>query len=312
MELVLSRLSRGDCAATLGPESLRLRGDHGQTLVADERAFRQVVAQLAWAAASSATGPVTTSGPRGFELGLDTHVTQIDAHAEAWRRATRGRGPGSTETCDGRNDDVRGVLVGSQLRVEKGLPLGLALGASAGTLAATGLVLVGADLRLALLEEAWDARLPDVGMRVAVARPVGAGELSLVVTSLDALVSKRFVVRWVELSPSLGAGLVFTHASVRQVDLTPNIDALACRAGTDAVCNRAGLGASDDDLGHDVHFASLRLLRTRIFAGLRLRHRMLVLAGSFAGDLLAPRLGRAADERLPRQWTVSVSPGVSF
>lgn len=311
MDLALSRLSEGDCAATLAGGPLVLRAEGQQTLRADEPAFRRIVSQLSASIASTQLSPVTTAGPAGLELAFETSITALDHGASDWQRATRGR---ASRTCDGRNEDVRALLVANQLHFEKGLPFGLSLGASVGKLHATSMYLAGVDLKLALLEEVARSQIPDLALRAALTRLLGADQLTMHVASFDAIVSERVVIRHrVALSPYLGGGLTWTRATTGTIDLTPNIDAVACRAGVDPVCNAGQLGASADDLGHDVRFGSVSLLRYRAFAGLWIRYQRVALSSSVAGDVVPPRVGdRARGETAGRQWTVSVAPSVSF
>ncbi|MET0344434.1 MAG: hypothetical protein ABW252_25700 [Polyangiales bacterium] len=306
MALALERLSAGDCAGTLTAPAV-LRSGEGPALTPDREAWRALVSELSGALAAHPLGPVIGSGPRGFELALETNVTDIDAGARAWRRGTRGRG---VRTCAGENDAVRPVLVSNRLRVDKGLPLGATLGASVGRLRATGSYLVGAALKLALLEDALGGNLPDLALRGALTSLVGEPSLTLFVITADALISDRFVVaQQIVLAPFAGAGAVWTRARTEAVDLTPNIDAEACALGSDPRC----AGASDDDLAHDVQFASLSLLRYRVFGGVSARYRFAALALSASADLLPPglgELGRGPTTR--RQWTLSVAPSLTF
>jgi hypothetical protein len=304
-DLELSRLSTGDCAATLGTGPLRLQREGVPTLRPDQAAFAELVAELAEAAAPTQIAPVTTSGPVGFDVALETTISALP-RSDALRR---GFGGGAS-TCEG-----RGVppthLYGNRLRFEKGLPLGFSLGAQAGLIHGTGLSLVGVDAQLALLEEVW--KLPDLALRAAVTRLVGARELELYVVSFDALLSRRFVsMQRLEWSPFAGAGVRWTRASAR-ADLTPNIDSVDCAAGRDAVCNAGGLGASRDDFAHDVRFDRVSQLRYRIFAGMRLRVSHIALAGAIAFDPVPPALGdRGKGPTAPRQWTLSLAPSVTF
>lgn len=312
LDLTLSRLSRGDCAATLGEdEPLALERDGAQALVPDQASFRALVAQLGSALAPVVIAPAVTSGPRGFDVALESTLTDLDRRSDALARGTRGRGAGTEETCDGRNTGVPARALLNRLHVHKALPLGVSLGASVGKLHAARMYVVGADLTLALLEDAFHSRVPDLALRTALARVVSASALTMMTVSFDAIVSERLIVAHTfELSPYLGAGALWTRASSGLVDLTPNIDALACRAGTDPVCTRAGVGASDDDLGHDVRFTTVSLLRYRAFVGFRVRYGHVALASAFTSDLRAPAPGDG--EPLPRQWSLSVSPAVTF
>lgn len=310
MDLALSRLSQGECTRTTGPGAIVLAAQGEPTLRPDRRAFRQLSSQLSPALAPMQAEPVITSGPGGFELSLETQVTSLDGDAEIWRRGARGHA-GTARTCAGRNDEPRERLVSERIRVSKGLPLGFSIGASFGKLFATSAYTVGADVKFALLEEALDDWLPDLALRGALHRSVGTSDYDVMTSALELLVSDRFVIaRTFALSPLVGAGLLHTRVRSETVDLTPNIDAVACRDGRDAVCNAAGLGASADDLQHDVRFPQLSLWRARGFAGFSLRYRWAALTSAFMSDLARPRLGDGV--RGVRQWSVSVAPSVSF
>ncbi|MDB4972949.1 MAG: hypothetical protein JWN48_1290 [Myxococcaceae bacterium] len=314
MDLVLSRLSQGDCGATSGAGALVLSRDGAPTLTPDGLAFRELVSQLGSAIAPTVLTPVITSGPIGMGVSLETTVTKIDSGADFWQRATRGRDRAALDTCAGRNTNVRSSLVTNRVRFEKGLPFGLTLGAQVGLVHATGLYLVGADLKLALLEEVWHSRVPDLALRASLTKLVGARDLALYVTTVDALISESFVVREaLEVSPFAGAGALWTRADTRAVDLTPNIDAQSCRVGADPVCNAAGLGASGDDLAHEVKFPRVSQLRYRAFVGLWLRYRQGALSSSMTFDTGSPHVGeRGHGATVARQWTLNVAPSVIF
>jgi hypothetical protein len=114
------------------------------------------------------------------------------------------------------------------------------------------------------------------------------------------------------VSPFAGVGVRWTRASGR-ADLTPNIDASTCASGRDPVCNAGGLGASSDDYAHDVRFARVSQLRYRAHAGVRLSISRFALSGALAFDPVAPRAEeRGQGDALPRQWTLSVAPSLSF
>lgn len=311
LELSLSRLSQGECASTEGEWPLVLRSQGAQTLQPDALAFRQLVSQVGLGVAPMVMAPVTTSGPVGFDVGLETTASALDRRADYLARGTRGRG---AQTCSGRNDALPPALVTNRLHFEKGLPYGLSVGALVGRVQAAQSFLFGVDAKVALLEDVWRSRVPDLALRVALQQLVGARALSLYVASFDALVSERFVVQQaLEVSPWVGAGLLWTRARTSTVDLTPNIDALSCRDGGDTVCNAKGLGASADDLGHDVRFARVSQLRLRSYVGLWLRYRQVALSSSLSLDPLPPRVGDHARGRtISRQWTVNVAPTVTF
>lgn len=311
MDLALTRVSRGDCAATMG-EMVRLQSGGVPTLQPDGAAWRSLASQLSSAISPSHVDPVITSGPAGVDVALETAIADVDESDSAWERGSRGEG--QPISCLGSNDEVRPLLVSERLRVQKGLPLGFSVGASVGKLFSTSLYFVGAELKFSLFEEVWRSRVPDLAIRFALTKSVGVHDYSLLNGALDLLISERFVIaRLVSVSPFVGAGGMITRAHTRTIDLTPNIDAVACRDGVDPVCNASGLGASADDLAHDVEFPGLSVWRARGYGGVSVRYRRAALGASASVDLVPPRLGESSSApQGARQWTVSIAPGVSF
>ena len=236
-------------------------------------------------------------------------MTGLEASSDYWQRGTQGSS--GIATCDGRNDDVASALALNRLRFTKGLPLGLSIGASVGKLYVTSLWTFGAELKLALLEGLTQPWAPSLGVRVASSSLIGDPALSLNMLSVDVVLSKEWVAAdALKIAPYLGLGMTYGRARSGSVDLTPNIDAQACAAGTDAVCNGAGLGASPDDFGHDREFSPVNLVRQRAFVGSWLRYGLFALSAELMFDLMQPR----AEDGLhtPRQWNVNVAPAVSF
>jgi hypothetical protein len=316
MDLALSRLSVGDCERTLAdsgePFALRVGGE--QTLAADQEAWRKVITQIAPLMLPPVLAPVTTSGPRGVDIALQTSVTGISANTGYWKRGSLGHGGRAVQTCDGRNGFVASTLTQNRLAFDKGLPLGFTMGAHVGRVWNTSLWSIGGNLKWALVEGFRKVPAPDVALRATGSTVVGDAQFSLTTLTTELLLSKNLVAASVvQLAPFGGAGMAWSFASSELIDLTPNIDAVACAAGTDATCNREGLAASSDDIGHDVPFRDLSLMRYRAFAGLMFRYGVFSLAGEFAIDILAPHdADKAAGAALPRQWTVSVAPALSY
>jgi hypothetical protein len=250
----------------------------------------------------------------GFDVSFETNVTKISDQTGYWSRGSNGSGPQAFDTCNGRNDDVSPVLTSNRLRISKGLPLGFTIGATVGRVYNTSLWLVGGDLKLALIEGLRRWPMPDVAVRGAVNTTVGNAAYTLTSVAADLILSKNIVTANVmQLSPYAGAGMVYTFATSELVDLTPNIDALNCAAGTDPVCDDQGLGASPDDIGHDRPFRDLTLRRYRAFLGLALRYKLFALAAEFMFDLVKPHTADdSAGRNTPRQWTVNVAPGMTF
>ena len=315
MDLALSRLSRGSCQSTLSnADPFVLRTGETQTLHEDNQAWSQLITQLTPVVAPAILAPVTTSGPKGFDVSFETNVTHITNNASYWERGSEGHGPEAFDTCNGRNTHVSPLLTNNRLHFAKALPLGFTIGATVGRVYNTGLWLVGGDVKLALIEGLRSWAMPDVAVRAAVNTTVGDVNYTLTTLAADLILSKNIVTgHAMTISPYLGAGMLFTFASSELVDLTPNVDAVNCAAGTDPVCNERGLGASADDIGHDRPFKDLSLKRYRGFGGLAMRYELFTLAAEFIFDLVPPHnADPAAGKGTPRQWTFNVAPGLTF
>jgi hypothetical protein len=315
MDLALSRLSLGACEQTASDASqFQLQSDGVPTLRVDDVRYRKLVSQLGAALAPAVLAPVTTGGPKGFDLRVETNLTGISAGADYWQRGSQGRGGDAVPTCDGRNRDVRPVLTQSRVAFAKGLPLGVSIGASFGKLHHSSLWTAGGELKLALVEGLRQLWAPDVAVRFAAQTLVGDAALALTTLGADLILSKGVPFRsGLQLAPYGGAGVYWLRGRTGHVDLTPNVDATACAAGRDPICNAQGLGASRADLGHDQAFADVTLDRYRAFMGLWLRYRLVALAAELMLDLVAPGTADGqAGRDLPRQWSVHLAPSLSF
>jgi hypothetical protein len=341
MDLQLSRLSRSTdpnisdtdaCGLTLGQGSgsaaqfpLRYPEDPSnpnspllQRLSPDNRAWAQLITQLSPAIAPALLAPVTTTGPAGFDVAVETNITSISSGAQYWERGSRGHGEASLQTCDGHNQFVTSTLNSNRIHFSKALPLGVTLGGTVGKVWNTSLWIVGMDLKLALVEGMRTWAIPDVAVRAAVNTAVGDSTYSLTVLSSDVVLSKNLVTgRVMTISPYLGAGILWTFAASELADLTPNIDALNCSAGKDNFCNNnpkgKPIGASQDDIGHDVPFKDLRFMRYRGTLGLAMRYKLFALAAEFVIDLVPPdQADSRAGKNTGRQWTANVAPALSF
>jgi hypothetical protein len=312
MHLRLARLSSGECEGTLSDSgSFALSPQGAPVLTPDNAAYTQLVSQLSFAIAPPLLAPVTTGGPSGFDIAFDTIATGIDRRADYWQRATAGS---ASATCDGRNRDVSAALVQNRLRFEKGLPLGLSIGANVGLMSGLGLYTLGGELKLALLEGANEPWSPSLAVRVASSALIGDPTLTLSSHALDVLVSKEFAALYVmHIVPYLGLGALLSHARSNSVDFTPNIDAINCAAGTDPICNAQGLGASPADLAHDRAFKKLLLMRYRAVLGVWLRVRAFAFALEASIDLVRPdRADSDVSKGTARQWSLSFAPSLSF
>lgn len=296
MDLALARLSRQDAGDPRCPAG-------GGTRCADELAYRSLVAQLGLAIVPPMLLPAATLGSRHFALDVDLGLVAIDHEAAYWARGTAGRG--GTE-----NARVTRQLRSLRLGARKGLPGGLELGASVATLTGTSYFVVGAELRLGLLEgfrRGPLGKLPDVALRVALNALVGEADLNLFTPALDLTFSKGILLGGeLVLSPLAGVQLAWTFSESEVVDLTPDVDAFA-------LCDPDPAGAatgelrcrgSGADLANDVQFPGTRSFRVRVAFGAELRWRQVAARASLSLDARDP----AADGDVPpgtgRQWSL--------
>jgi hypothetical protein len=138
--------------------------------------------------------PSGSTGIVGFDVGAAVLVNQI-RNREAFALVAGQDVPATVQYA---------------LRVDKGLPMDLNIGASASKFVGANLQVLGADLRWAALNER--TYLPAVSLRAAFSQLVGNDQLDLRTVSYDLALSKTFAF----LTPYLGLGQV-------QVTATPNV-----------------------------------------------------------------------------------------
>jgi hypothetical protein len=203
MDLTLSRLydARACDRAALGAAN-------NATVCADQAAFRNLAREFGLAVAPTLLAPAETLGYAGFYLGLEGTITTINSDADYWIRGTE----------DGNPDQV---LFVPSIHVRKGLPFSFELGTSISYVAATEQVLLGADIRWALLEgyrTGWKAYFPDISVRGAVNRLMGDDEMDLTVWSIDVALSHPFAISgMMTITPYLGYQFVQTIADTALV-----------------------------------------------------------------------------------------------
>jgi hypothetical protein len=312
MALALSRLSTGDCASTLeGAADFALEAaDGAPVLTPDRSAYAVLASALAPVTLVPSYAPLGTRGARSFALALDTQGVGLDRGSDALARGTLGSAP---RTCDGRNGHVARALVASRIVVEKGLPLGLALGAVGGRVHGLGAFVAGAYGKVGLVEGFESPFVPDLGLRLASSALAGGGPLGLFTWQADLTASKRLRVRRVELAPYVGASLVATRASTVRVDLTPNVDALGCARGSDPVCAAAGLAGSSADFAHEPTFPTIWIGRVRAHAGASLGLGPALVLVEAGLDLVRPSLlSGGAGSAGQRAWHVSIAPALVY
>jgi hypothetical protein len=170
----------------------------GRDFRADQSAFRALSSEYGLAIAPPPIVPAETVGYAGFYFAFEASLTTINSsndQTNVWQRGTEDQSPDA-------------VLFVPSIHVRKGLPFSFELGTSVSYVAATEQVLIGADVRWALLEgyrEGWKGYFPDIAVRGAVNRLMGEDEMDMTVIGLDVLLSYPFAVSgMMTITPFLG------------------------------------------------------------------------------------------------------------
>lgn len=136
-------------------------------------------------------------GITGFDIAIASAFTS-PANSQVWEKAAGGANIPSTVPVPG-------------IRIAKGLPFGIDIGASYLTIPEVKGKLAGVELRWAVLEGGLVS--PAVGLRVALTKLSGVDQLALTNTSFDVSVSKGFPF----ITPYGGVGVVSTSAKAKGV-----------------------------------------------------------------------------------------------
>ncbi|MBI5489085.1 MAG: hypothetical protein HY905_17250 [Deltaproteobacteria bacterium] len=289
MDLTLSRLYRDNQDCDLALRGIRVDPDTGDPIppdnvaCADQAAFRELSREFGLAIAPVLLAPAETLGYAGFYLGLEGSITLINKDNGVWERAVE----------DGNPD---GALTAWSIHARKGLPFSFELGTSVSYVAATEDVLLGADVRWALLEgyrTGWKAYFPDIAVRGAVNRLMGDDEMDMTVWSIDVSLSHPFAVSGaMTITPYAGYQFVQTIADTALVlnglpddpngtgFNTPRLECDATAADYQTDC----IGGVNGPPGlHYLEFSREYIDRHRGFIGVRFlwEHFVAILQGAF-------------------------------
>lgn len=266
-------------------------------------AFAKLVSQLGFAFAPVASHPARTTGFGGYRVSLEGSYTTIDDTAPYWSQATEGPKAADKNQFSINNPSPDGVLQVYSLKLAKGFPFGVELGASFGYMVNTTMVAGGGDVRIALFEgfrENIPGYFPDVAVGGGVRTMAGTSEIKLTIASFDTQLSKPIpIAGTVSLHPHVGYQWLRIFGDSGLVDLTPNTNPLSlCGYAGDnnpatpqagepfdgqPVCN----GGSSADFNNTVVFNRVRLTRHRINFGTQLRYQMLHFGVHVITDLMS-------------------------
>lgn len=148
--------------------------------------FRSLSEDLGAVAAYKEVAPAAPLGVAGFDVGLELTASKLQHK-------------GVYELAGGSN---AGTVYLPKLRVQKGLPWGVDIGAFASKIGGSNISLIGLEARYALLDDTLAA--PAIGLRVSGTRDMGAGILDLSTVAFDVILSKKLTF----VTPFAGVGTV--------------------------------------------------------------------------------------------------------
>jgi hypothetical protein len=275
----------------------------------DDAAFAKLMAEWGYALGPTAMHPARTTGYGGFDLSFEGAFTKISNNADYWKNGTQGKQDPNNKLFSTVNTGPDSYIQVYAMKTRYGfaplaLPLGLLgfeLGTKIGFMGNSNLGLLGADIRLSLLEgfrSGLPAIFPDITAAGSVTTITGTSEFQLTVAGFDAMISKPIPIAGsVIVLPYAGYSYTYTFGDSGLIDLTPNTDALnycgyaggnttatpdpgktyrdgqpVCKAGSSA------------DFNNTVVFNNVRLQRHRIVAGMQFRFQMVRLGVHFVTD----------------------------
>ena len=133
--------------------------------------------------------PAEPLGITGFDIGVEVSAVSIDEKTEYWRSAF--------------GNDAPAYLGVPKIRVRKGLPLGIDIGAIYTYVPDSNIKLFGAELSKAILE--GGVTVPAIGVRTTYTKMTGVDDLGLQTFGIDASISKGFLM----FTPYAGAGILW-------------------------------------------------------------------------------------------------------
>lgn len=132
--------------------------------------------------------PAAALGITGFDVGAEFTAVSIDKSSRYWNSAF--------------GNDAPSYLVIPKIRVRKGLPFGIDVGAMYSYIPDSNVKLYGAELSKAIIDGGMAA--PAVGIRATYTKLAGVDDLGLQTYGIDASISKGFLF----ITPYAGAGIM--------------------------------------------------------------------------------------------------------
>ncbi len=153
--------------------------------------FRDLSKNLTAATHYKGIAPAEPLGVLGFDVGLSLSATELDSEV--------------FDIADGTDFDLSSLPL-PRLSLQKGLPLGIDIGASITAAPSTDIKVIGAEIRYAIMK--GNIALPAISIRGSYSAVTGVDELEIDSSALELSISKGFV----NLTPYAGAGVVRSNS----------------------------------------------------------------------------------------------------
>jgi len=172
--------------------------------------YQALMSELSLAMGSRMVGPAASLGALGFEASYELSFVGTNYKAAYWKDAASA--PAATVTT-------------GQLRVRKGLPYGLQLGANLTHLYDSNMWAVGTEMNMSLID--GFANIPDLAVRTSINVVLGNADLGMLIVGGDVILSKSFGVAGLfSLQPWAAYSFAFTHVSTHQIDVYPTASSI--------------------------------------------------------------------------------------
>ncbi len=182
----------------------------GANPAGNQAAFAELAREYGMAFAPRLLGPADTPGANGFQMAVQTGITNINEGEQYW--------------IDG-IDDQRppAVLTTLHLDMRKGLPYSFEVGAVATWLADSEMFAFGGNVKWAP-NEGIDTFPVDLALRFSLNRVVGSSQLDLTTLGGDLIVSRAFGVGGVSnIAPYMAYSPAWVIARSSVLDSTPGV-----------------------------------------------------------------------------------------
>lgn len=154
--------------------------------------FRDLSKQAGAAIGYRNTAPAAPLGITGFDAGIEASAMDIKSNSSYWNAAFNG--------------DAPSYLVLPKVRIKKGLPFGIDVGAMYSYVPDSNIKLYGVEVSKAILD--GTLATPAIGIRGTYTRLAGVNDLNLQTAGIDATISKGILF----LTPYAGAGEVWVNS----------------------------------------------------------------------------------------------------